>query len=77
MLDLSKLPDVAYAIEYVDVDGRSRVTACAVPLDASRAVDRIVALGGRVTAKRVERGAEATALLRAVTSVNEDAGEVF
>lgn len=77
MLDVGKLPDVAYVVEFEDADGHRRVTASPFPLDASREVEQIEARGGRVISKRVERGAEATALLRAVTSVVNDGGEVF
>lgn len=77
MIDVGKPPEIAYVVEYVDVDGHSRVTAYAVPLDASRAVERVLAHGGHVVSKRVERGADAAALLRAVASTSDDASEVF
>lgn len=76
-MDLAMTPDVAYVVEYVDADGRERVTAFVTSMEARDWVERIVARGGRVSTKRVERGAEATALLRAVLSVADDAGEVF
>lgn len=57
---------VAYRIDYVNRDGRRFVTAVYTPEAGRALVAEIEAEGGRVVEKRIERGAEAAALLHGV-----------
>ncbi len=68
---------IAYLVHYVDLDGRNIATAADTRPKALALIAEIEADGGRILERRVLRGVEADAILRAVRAEAAAAPEVF